>query len=140
MKRSVNFAVPVLLTFLLWSCQNLVTPAVVSASVASSGTSSSYDSSFSITWTVANTGNVPIAITSGTLWIRGSAGGIIAFSQTSSSLTYGSYFSANTSYTFTINGVASVYIPYYYDVSLTVADSSGTSQTYSTTMSPFIVN
>lgn len=139
MKRSVLIWASLGAFLLLWACKDPAIPPVVSATVMSIASSSSSDSSFRISWTVTNTGNVPIAIWNATLLIRGSSTGSIAFVQTSSTLQYGLSFPSGATYGYIIRGDSSPYVPYYFDATITVRDQSGMQRTYSQTMAPFAV-
>jgi|GEM_PF-5202189 hypothetical protein len=93
-------------------------------------TAVSYSSGvFSLTFTVTNTGNVPIEIltsTSNSSWdIRGSLDATIdpSYYTYSSTLTTG-FIGVGQSYTYTISGT-SQYIAYYYDAVTTVGDGNG---------------
>ena len=114
-------------------------PPVVTASIVSAGSSSSINSNFTIVWTCTNTGNVPIAISAGTLKIRGSTGGLIAFSQSSSTLVFGAYWNPGQQYSFTISGNSNPFIPWYYDASLTVTDGAGNFNSYSQSVVGFTI-
>ena len=115
------------------------TAPVVTSSIVSAGSSSHITDNFTITWTCTSTGNVPIAILAGSLVIRGSAGGAISFSQTGTSLVYYAYWNPGQQYSFTITGNGGLYVPWYYDASLTITDGAGHNTSYSQSMVPFTI-
>ena len=131
----------VFITFLIviffMSCSNPVstppvsTPApIVTAIVTAIGTCTavSYTNGvFSLTFTITNTGNVPIQIILGSTFdLKGSSDLLITTSYYtySSTLVTGLFIQINKSYTFTISGVSS-YIPYYYDATVYFSDGNG---------------
>jgi len=104
----------------------------VNATVTSYGYS--YSSGYySITWSYTNTGNVPICISSGTITLRSSNYTSIMFSQDSSSLSYNYYIAPGGTYTWTISGEGTVYIPYYYDSSWILKERGGKTKSFSET-------
>ena len=126
MKKLARFAPLLVLVGLVLASCTVSGPPQISVDVTSGGTYNGVD--FSIIFHCYNAGSTSVAISAGTLLIRGSDGQplVNGYTQTSAGPAYGQYFGPGQTYIFTLAGYGNNgYFPYSYDYSLTFVDTNG---------------